>query len=71
MYRLQHYLTSKLLEQVYYNIASPYLQCAITSWEKALAIYINKAQIQQNQITEFVSCPKPIKKSNTLPCISN
>ena len=48
MYRLQHYLTSKLLKQVYYSIAYPHLQYAITSWGKAPETYINKAQVQQN-----------------------
>ena len=46
MYRQQHYLTPKLLKQVYYSIAYPYLQYAITSWGKALVTYINKAQVQ-------------------------
>ena len=48
MYRLQHYLTPKLLKQVYYSIAYPHLQFAITSWGKASVTYINEAQVQQN-----------------------
>ena len=50
MYRLQHYLIPKLLKQVYYSIAYPHLQHAITSRGNALATYINKAQVQQNQL---------------------
>ena len=50
MYRLQHYLTPKLLKQVYYSIAYPHLQYVITSWGKAPVTYINKAQVQQNRL---------------------
>ena len=55
MYRLQHYLTPKLLKQVYYSIAYPHLQYAITSWGKAPATYINKAQVQQNRLIRILS----------------
>ena len=55
MYRLQHYLTPKLLMQVYYSIAYPHLQYAITSWGKAPATYINKAQVQCNRLIRILS----------------
>ena len=55
MYRLQHYLTPKLLKLVYYSIAYPHLQYAITSWGKAPATYINKAQVQQNRLIRILS----------------
>ena len=54
-YRLQHYLTPKLLRQVYCSIAYPYLQHAITSWEKAPVTYINKAQVHQNRLIRIAS----------------
>ena len=50
MHRLQHYLTPKLLKQVCCTIAYLHQQYAITSWGKAPAIYINKAQVQQNRL---------------------
>ena len=55
MYRLQHYLTPKLLKLVYYIIAYPYVQYAITSWGKAPETYINKAQFQQNRLIRILS----------------
>ena len=55
MYRLQHYLTPKLLKQVYCSIAYLHLQYAITSWGKAPATYIRKAQVQQNRLTRILS----------------
>ena len=55
MYRLQHYLTPKLLKQVYYSIAYLPLQYGITSWGKALATYITKAQVQQNRLIRILS----------------
>ena len=55
MNRLQHYLTPKLLKQVYYSIAYPHLQYAITSWGKAPVTYINRAQVQQNRLIRILS----------------
>ena len=58
MYRLQHYLTPKLLKQVYCSIAYPHLQYAITSWAKppvTYITYINKAQVQQNRLICILS----------------
>ena len=66
MYRLQHYLTPKLLKQVYYSIAYPHLQYAITSWGKAPATYINRAQVQQNRLIRilFKSYEQKVKLSS-------
>ena len=55
IYKLQHCLTPKLIKQVYYNIAYPHLQCAITSWGKAPKTYIHKAQVQQNRLIRILS----------------
>ena len=55
IYRQLHYLTPKLLKQVYYSIAYPHLQYAITSWGKAPQTYINKAQVQQNRLIRILS----------------
>ena len=55
LYRLQHYLTSKLLKQVYNSIAYPHLQYTILSWKKAPATFINKAQVVQIQLICILS----------------
>ena len=48
MYRLQHYITPKLLKQVYFSMVCPHLQYAITSRRKAMPTYTDKTQVQQN-----------------------
>ena len=55
MYKLQHYLTPKLLKQVYCSIAYPHLHYAITSWGKAPVTDINKAQVQQSRLIPILS----------------
>ena len=72
MYRLQHYLTPKFLKQVYYSVAYPHVQYAISSWGMAPATYKLSIKLKFSKIDLFVSCPKPItKKSNFLLCLAN
>ena len=53
--KLRNYLPTWVLKQVYYGIAYPHLQYAITNWGKAPTTYKNRVQVQHNRSMKLVS----------------
>ena len=60
MFRLQHYLTLKLLKQVYYSSAYPIYKMPLQAGERHQKLISIKLKF--SKIDLFVSCAKPINK---------
>jgi len=51
---LRHYLSTKQLKQIYYNLIYPYISYTIMAWGSAYSTHLMKIQTKQNHIIRLI-----------------